>query len=79
MSLIVKTTQDGLVFESDCYLLRLFGRRVALPGWLTPGRLTVGHHDRAGGTFDFTLTLRHALFGTLLDQRIRFQDMETLR
>ena len=79
MSLLVRAVPDGLTFTSGRYLLRLFGRRVALPRVLTPGTLTVGHHARGDGTFDFTLQLDHTLFGTLLDQRIRFHDMETAR
>ena len=79
MSLRVRAVPDGLTFTSERYLLRLFGQRVALPRALTPGTLTVGHHARNDGTFDFTLRLDHTLFGTLLDQRIRFHDMETAR
>ena len=77
MSLRVRAVPDGLVFESHRYRVRLFGRRPALPRWLAPGQLTVGHHDRGGGAFDFTLRLDHPVFGTLLDQRIRFHDMDT--
>ena len=76
MSLYVRAVPDGLVFESGRYLLKVLGRRVRLPRWMTPGALTVGHHANADGTFDFTLTLQHRLFGTLLDQRIRFHDQE---
>ncbi len=76
MSLAVRAVPDGIVFESDRYLFRIGPIRLALPRWLTPGQLTVGHHDRGDGTFDFTLALRHRLLGTLLDQRIRFHDMK---
>ena len=76
MSLRVSAVPDGLVFQSHRYMLRLLGLRVPLPHWLTPGPLTVGHHANADGTFDFTLTLQHPVFGTLLDQRIRFHDQE---
>ena len=77
MSLRVRAAPDGIVFESERYLLRVAGRRIALPRWLAPGQLTVGHHDREAGAFDFTLHLAHPLLGTLLDQRIRFHDMQT--
>ncbi len=76
MSLRVRGAEDGIVFESDRYLLRAGRLRIPLPRWLTPGQLIVGHHDRGDGLFDFTLELRHRLFGTLLDQRIRFTDMK---
>ena len=76
MSLRVRAVEGGLVFESDRYLLRLFGLRLPLPRALAPGRLTVGHHANADGTFDFTLTLEHARLGRLLDQRITFHDTE---
>lgn len=76
MRLRVRAVADGLVFESERYLLRAGALTLPLPGILTPGALSVGHFDRGDGRFDFTLTLEHRWLGTLLDQRIRFQDMQ---
>ena len=68
MALRVEAQPDGLVFRSAGYVATLFGRRFALPGWLTPGELTVQHMDGGGGAFTFSLTLQHPLFGRLLEQ-----------
>lgn len=76
MTLGLKTDRKSLIFVSREYFIDVFGVRLYFPGWLTPGALTVGHHDLGGGRFDFTLDLVHPIFGELLHQRARFADME---
>lgn len=76
MTLWLKADAKSLRFCSQDYFISLFGVRLYLPSWMTPGALTVGHHDLGDGQFDFTLDLIHPLFGELLHQRARFVDME---
>lgn len=75
MTLWLKANERSLQFCSQAYFIDLFGVRLYLPGWLTPGRLTVGHHDLGNGQFDFTLDLVHPVLGELVHQRARFSDM----
>ena len=75
MSLTLEAEANCLSFRGDRYFLKLMGRRVFLPGWLSPGRLTVSHHDLGAGLFVFTLTLEHRALGCLLDQRAVFSDV----
>lgn len=74
MSLKLRVKDEALYFDSERYWLRLFGRRIPLPHMLTPGALTVGHADHGEGWFEFTLVLRHRLFGELFNQSIMFKD-----
>lgn len=76
MALTVEGAGDALHFRSDHYFLQLFGRRLRLPGWLSPGATTVSHFDRGGGRFAFTLELRHPLLGVLISQTALFHDMD---
>lgn len=75
MTLQLRATAKSLTFHSDRYFLTLLGVRIYLPHLLTPGALTVGHHDVGGGAFEFTLDLNHPLFGELAHQRAQFVDM----
>jgi len=76
MSLKLKVENEALYFLSGRYYLGAGRWRVALPKWLTPGALTVGHADHGDGWFEFTLKLDHPLFGTLIDQSAMFCDEE---
>lgn len=75
MSLTLEAEANCLSFRGDRYFLKLIGRRVFLPGWLSPGGLTVSHHDLGAGIFVFTLILEHRALGRLLDQRAVFSDV----
>lgn len=75
MSLHVQAEDDILLFKSAHYYIRLLGRRLSLPNWLSPGQLVVGHCDMGESQFRFTLRLTHPWFGTLLDQSILFRDV----
>ncbi len=69
--------RDGaLLFCSDHYFIRFIGLRVAIPRWLAPGQLTIGHVDCGGGRFAFTLDLVHPLIGELVHQVALFADSE---
>jgi hypothetical protein len=50
------------------------GMRLRLPRWMEPGRTVVEHHDLGHGCFVFSLMLRHALFGMLVEQHALFRD-----
>lgn len=74
MSLRLAVVDDALLFKSERYMIKLFGKRFALPRWLTPGDLTVGHADHGDGWFEFFLHVDHKLFGRLIHQTAMFCD-----
>lgn len=74
IALRVEAGDDALWFTSDHYFWRFAGRRWRLPGWAAPGRMVVGHVDLGGGRFCFSLSLRHAWFGLLVEQVAMFRD-----
>ena len=76
MALTVDGAGDVLHFRSDHYFLQFLGRRLRLPGWLSPGATTVSHIDQGGGRFAFTLELRHPLLGVLISQTALFHDID---
>ncbi len=76
MSLRLRVEGESLLFESDRYFVTVLGRRIYLPPILAPGQLVVGHHDKGDGRFEFTLDIRHPLFGELIFQRAVFTDWE---
>lgn len=64
----------GLIFESQSYFMTLFGRRVPLPHWLTPGVCRVEHHAVAEGQFRFGMSVTHPVFGRTFAQTGIFHD-----
>jgi hypothetical protein len=76
MSLRLEVADGALLFKSVDYYLTLMGRRVRLPQFLSPGAMTIGHHDLGEGRFLFTLTLVHEFLGVLIEQSTVFADME---
>ncbi|MFD1333654.1 DUF4166 domain-containing protein [Methylopila musalis] len=74
MPLTLSAEEGALVFRSAGYVLRLGRFRLPLPGWLSPGALTVIHRETGEGAFEFTLDLRHPLFGALLRQSGSYRD-----
>ena len=74
MTLRLAVEDDALAFYSDRYFLRLMGRRVLLPRWVSHLALRVGHADHGNGWFEFSLELKHPWFGKLMDQRAMFRD-----
>ena len=63
MALRVGVEDDGLSFRSDHYFLQLGSWRLRLPGWCSPGALTITHRDLGGTRFLFSLTLESRFFG----------------
>jgi hypothetical protein len=76
MSLTVHVHAGALVFRSYDYYLQIFGRRLRLPRWLTPGTLSVTHAELGDGWFGYTLDIRHERFGTLIHQSASFRETE---
>ena len=74
MTLRLAVEDDALAFYSDRYFLRLMGRRLLLPKWMSHLTLRVGHADHGDGWFEFSLELKHPWFGKLMDQRAMFRD-----
>jgi hypothetical protein len=74
MTLTMEVKDDALVFRSRDYFVELFGLRVRLPAWLTPGALSVTHAECADGRFSFTLDVVHPRFGLLIRQMGLFRE-----
>ena len=74
MTLRLAVEDEALAFYSDRYFLRLMGRRILLPKWMSKLALRVGHDDHGEGWFEFSLELEHPWFGKLMDQRVMFRD-----
>lgn len=74
VALTLHEENGGLRFRSAGYFLAILGRRLALPAWLAPGDMVIGHDDLGGGRFTFTLQLTHPWLGTLLHQVSQFND-----
>jgi Domain of unknown function (DUF4166) len=75
MTLTIYAREGALVFRSKNYFLELFGRRLFLPAWLTPGTLYVTHAELPDGKFSFTLQIFHPRFGLLLRQMAIFREI----
>jgi Domain of unknown function (DUF4166) len=76
VALTLHEEAGGLRFHSAGYCLTALGWRLALPDWLTPGHMVIGHDDLGGGRFTFTLQLDHPWFGELLHQSSQFTDTQ---
>jgi len=74
MSLKVCEEGGALVFRSARYFLALGSVRLSLPRFAEPGAMEIRHVDEGGGTFLFTLELRHPRLGVLIRQVARFRD-----
>jgi Domain of unknown function (DUF4166) len=76
MSLTIHVIDEALVFRSRDYFLELFGRRLRLPAWLSPGALTVTHAELPDGKFCFALQVAHPRLGVLIRQLAVFREVE---
>jgi hypothetical protein len=76
MRLSVAELAGALCFASERFFWRLGRIAVPIPLLLTPGRLTVDHEELGGGTFRFSLAMRHPLFGLTVFQTGVFRAME---
>jgi uncharacterized protein DUF4166 len=76
MTLTLDAREGVLIFRSKDYFLQLFGHRVFLPRWLSPGALYVTHAELPDGKFSFTLQIIHPRLGLLIRQMAIFQEVE---
>ena len=76
MTLTVHAKAGALVFRSARYFVEFFGRRLWLPGALTPGRLSVTHTECGDSRFSFILDVTHPRLGRLIFQRALFREVE---
>lgn len=74
MDLEVDPTPVGMVFNSQGYFWRILGLRVPILRILTPGAVVVTHEDLGGGSFRFSLDIRHPWLGQTFYQSGVFQD-----
>ncbi len=74
----LKLTEEGgaLHFISTSFYLQMFGKRIALPRFLSPGTLHVTHRDIGENWFQFMLEVCHPLFGQLAFQDGYFKEEE---
>jgi hypothetical protein len=75
MTLTVHAHEGALIFRSKDYFVEVFGRRLYLPEWLTPGTLYVTHAELPDEKFSFTLQIFHPRFGLLLRQMAIFREI----
>ena len=76
MSLLACVENHELVFRAEDIFWDIGRLRLKLPRWLGPNVLRAGHEETGKGRFAFTLRLEHRWFGTLVDQRVTFQEDE---
>ena len=77
MPLTVAVVKETLVFTSAGFRLKLGRLDFAIPLFIQPGELTVRHQDLGGGAFEFSMTLSHPWFGTLVHQVAHYRDEPT--
>jgi hypothetical protein len=68
--------ENALVFRAAHYFLQLGRRRLRLPGWASPGALSVTHAELGDGRFLFQLDLVHPRLGRLIQQTAAFQEAQ---
>jgi len=73
-SMRLRLEEEGgcLVFRSVGYDVRLLGRLVKIPDWLTPGITTVLHEQLHGDHFRFVLSVQHPILGQTIYQEGEF-------
>jgi hypothetical protein len=77
MTLTVHAENGALVFRSAGYFLRLGRARIALPGWIAPGALTVTRAEEGCGRFSFLLEVVHPAFGMIVRQLACFREVSS--
>ncbi len=74
MALDLHAENTALVFRCAHYFFRIGRFRFVLPGWMTPGALSVTHAEEGGGRFSFLLEVHHPRFGPIIRQRALFRE-----
>lgn len=76
MKLKLEEAEGALHFVSTKFYLQLFGKRISLPNFLSPGTLRVTHRDLGSDQFQFVLEVDHPVFGQLAFQDGYFKEEE---
>lgn len=74
MALRVSVEEGALAFRSAGYFLQVARWRVPIPRLLHPGQMQIVHRDLGAGSFEFSLSLTHRVFGQLVHQVAVFHD-----
>jgi hypothetical protein len=74
MTLRVSVEEGALAFRSAGYFLQIARWRLPIPRLLHPGQMQIVHRDLGAGSFEFTLSLTHRVFGRLVHQGAVFYD-----
>jgi Domain of unknown function (DUF4166) len=74
IALAASVEDAALVLRSERYVLHVRGRRLRLPRWLTPGRITVTHAETSGGSFAVCVEIAHPLLGAWMRQAAVFRE-----
>jgi hypothetical protein len=75
IALAVYAREGALIFRSVGYFIKIFGRRLMLPDWLSPGVMYVTHAELPDQKFSFTLQLFHPRLGLLMRQMAVFREI----
>lgn len=68
MKLVLHVQDGNLYFTSDGYFWEIFGKRIPLPGILTPGKTFLCHRNDNPSQFNIRIEIKHCLFGTTFTQ-----------
>jgi hypothetical protein len=74
MALRVSVEEGALAFRSAGYFLQIARWRIPIPRLLHPGQMQIVHRDLGAGSFEFSLSLTHRVFGRLVHQAAVFYD-----
>ena len=74
MALTIHVEAGALIFRAAHYFLQLGPWRLRLPGWVTPGALSVTHAELGDGRFLFRLDITHPRLGRLICQTAAFKE-----
>jgi hypothetical protein len=74
MALRVSVEEGALAFRSAGYFLQVARWRLPIPRVLQPGQMQIVHRDLGAGSFEFSLSLTHGVFGQLVHQVAVFHD-----
>jgi hypothetical protein len=74
MALTIHVEAGALIFRAAHYFLQFWRWRLRLPGWVTPGALSVTHAELGDGRFLFKLEITHPRLGRLICQTAAFQE-----
>ena len=79
IALRCEVADEALHFIGDHYFVKLLGKRLRIPCWLSPGALKISHVDCGHRWFAFVLQLRSRMFGELIRQTVMFHDVGEAR